>query len=95
MLEQTMSVREAADILKVKPRTIRDWIKHGRLPASRVGRFYLIAAKEIGSMINPTKESDMKAHAAAFRTMLRSGGKINKEAFIRDRQAEYESVTSK
>ena len=94
MLEQTMSVSEAADILKVKPRTIRDWIKHGRLPAFRVGRFYIIAAKEVSSIINPTNKTDMKEHAAAFRTLLRGGGKIDEKAILQDRQAEYESVTT-
>lgn len=37
-----MTTTEAADWLKVKRDTLQKWIKHGKLPAAKVGRDYLI-----------------------------------------------------
>lgn len=33
-----LTVRDCSALARVQPRTIREWIKEGRLPASRVGR---------------------------------------------------------
>ena len=91
MIGQTMSVREAASFLKVTPRTVRDWISHGKLPASKVGRFYIIPAEEVGRLITPAaRPKDMRVRSAAFRTLLRGGGPVDKDAFTRDRQLEQE-----
>lgn len=94
MIGQTMSVKEAADYLKVTPRTVREWIKHGRLPASRAGRFYIIAAHEVGRMLAPVKITDavpdIRSQAAAFRSLLRSG-RMDRAACVQDRRAELEA----
>jgi len=94
MMQQTMSVKEAADMFKVKPRTVREWIKHGKVPAVRIGRFYIVTITPSGLMLKHTVRTtsvvDRRRQAATFRALLRSEGKLDKEAFLRDRQAELE-----
>lgn len=51
IMDKLLSIREAADLLGVHPRTLRRWISAGRLPATLIpGRFggeYRIAAKDL------------------------------------------------
>jgi len=57
MLPRTLSVKEAASCLKVQPRTIRVWIAHGRMHASKIGKSYIIPEPEVEKMITATKTS--------------------------------------
>jgi excisionase family DNA binding protein len=101
MLPQTLSVNEAAKYLKVKPRTVREWIANGKLAAARVGRFYVIPLEEVGRLITPqdpiieinTGNSERKAHAARLKELLR-GASVCKESIraARRRDAELEPV---
>lgn len=45
--EQWLSVREVALLWSVHPRTIRNWIQKGVLPAAKLGRQVRIARSEI------------------------------------------------
>jgi excisionase family DNA binding protein len=42
-----LTVKEAAEILRVTPRTVRNWIRDKRLPVVRAGRRVLIAREEV------------------------------------------------
>lgn len=39
--------QEIAELLKVNPRTVQEWIRTGKLPAMRYGRVYRIRADEL------------------------------------------------
>jgi excisionase family DNA binding protein len=58
MLSSTLTVNEVAAYLKKRPRTIRQWIASGRLPAKKVGHSYLILEAEIGRMIAPAQQTE-------------------------------------
>ena len=46
--EKLLTVDEAADLVRVKPATIRDWIADGRLPeAGRAGRRIRVRAGDV------------------------------------------------
>lgn len=51
MITRTLSVKEAAGFLNVQPKTIRAWIKLGRLAASKIGKQYFILEPEIERLI--------------------------------------------
>lgn len=47
--ERLLTVEEAADLVRVKPATIRDWIADGRLAeAGRAGRRIRVRAADVG-----------------------------------------------
>ena len=49
-LEQYYTVAEVAAALKVKDRTIREWIGNGKIKAVLFGRHYRISASAIEAM---------------------------------------------
>ena len=83
---QTLSVKEAAVIFKVKPKTIRAWIAQGKLAASRIGRAYLIPADEVGRAASrPAKDIQESNQWAEIKALLRQAhGKINMEEYAAD-----------
>ncbi len=40
--DEMLTVHEVAQLLRVEPRTVRDWIRTGQLPAIRIGRMLRI-----------------------------------------------------
>jgi len=49
---RSCGVKEAAQLLKVKEDTIRNWILAGKLFASNIGRMYIIRLIDIENMLN-------------------------------------------
>jgi excisionase family DNA binding protein len=41
------TTQEVAELLKVTPRTVQDWIRSGKLPAMRYGRVLRIRAEDL------------------------------------------------
>lgn len=48
---QVYTLQETADILKCTKRAIYNWIKEGKIKASKIGRDYKITATEIKRVI--------------------------------------------
>lgn len=50
---ETVTVKQAADILDVSPETVRRWIREGTIPGYRVkeGGWYKIPVKELQSVL--------------------------------------------
>ena len=53
----SMTVKETAEILRVKPQTVRFWIKRGKLPANKIGKHYLISMYNIGKMTSRNEDN--------------------------------------
>lgn len=51
METQYLTVAEAAEILKVKHNTIRDWLKAGKLRGSKIGRLWRIRQADIDEFV--------------------------------------------
>lgn len=47
MTAATLDIREAAEMMKVHPKTVQDLITSGALPAGRVGRAYVLLTKDV------------------------------------------------
>lgn len=67
--EQWFSVDEVAQALGLQPRTVRNYIRDGRLPAVRIGKQYRIAAADFaaltGSALPPATSAVPAARAPA------------------------------
>ena len=46
-----VNCEEAATLLSVEPDTVRDWIKAGKLIASKVGREWIIRLRDVDTML--------------------------------------------
>ena len=44
------TVKEVAEIMKVSEKTVRNWIKWGRIKAIKIGRQWRIPAEEIDNL---------------------------------------------
>lgn len=49
------TVKDAADVLHMSVRQLREYIKQGRIEASKVGRAYLIEDKSLEAFIEACK----------------------------------------
>jgi len=59
-METLHSVEEAAELLRVKPVTIRAWITQGRLMPVRLGRRVLLTEREIQRFIESGMRQNRK-----------------------------------
>lgn len=46
-MEETLTVKEVADVLKLKKRTVYELIRSGMLPASKIGRSYRVSVSDV------------------------------------------------
>jgi len=53
--QEWLTVAQSAEILQLNPMTILRWIKAGKLPASKLGKSYRIAMKELTKYISDRK----------------------------------------
>jgi excisionase family DNA binding protein len=50
-MDELFSVEEAAAKLKLAPKTLRDWLRTGKLPGVKMGKRWLIREKDLEAMI--------------------------------------------
>ncbi|MFZ4056982.1 MAG: helix-turn-helix domain-containing protein [Ferruginibacter sp.] len=70
---QCVNIGEAAKLLSVEDDTIRDWIKNGKLTASKIGREWIIRLTDIDSTLIRTASvvrMDKRYKAARRNTQL-------------------------
>jgi excisionase family DNA binding protein len=53
--QEWLTVAQSAQLLQLNPMTILRWIKAGKLPASKLGKSYRIAMKEVTKYLNDRK----------------------------------------
>jgi excisionase family DNA binding protein len=54
---QFLNVKELADMLRTKPRTIYDWVSQGRIPYRKAGDRTIFLLEEILDWTKPDEES--------------------------------------
>jgi excisionase family DNA binding protein len=55
MEKRLLTVNEAADYLRVQPRTIRKWLREARLPAVKAGRLWRIEEDALSAYVKGNK----------------------------------------
>lgn len=46
-MNSTVDVEQAAELMKVHPKTVKDLISSGALPAAKIGRAYVLMTKDV------------------------------------------------
>lgn len=57
MSESLLTPERAAQLLAVRPKTIRDWLKRGRLKGVRAGRLWRIRERDLEAFLAADTES--------------------------------------
>ncbi len=50
-MNSTVDVEQAAELMKVHPKTVKDLISSGALPAGKIGRAYVLMTKDVMNYI--------------------------------------------
>lgn len=53
MLEPLLTVAEAAAILRVSPRTLKEWCRRGKVTCVKVGREWRLRAADVQAAVKP------------------------------------------
>lgn len=72
--DYTLTVNEVAERFRMKPATIRLWIREGKLPARRFGeRKYLIREADVSDLVGQTSDAPVpsapRSDASAFQVV--------------------------
>jgi len=57
VVDTIYTIEEAAEILKIKPRTIRAWIDQGKLKSFKLGDLVRIHEDDLQALIDQARES--------------------------------------
>jgi excisionase family DNA binding protein len=49
--EEVLTLEEAAERLKIAPKTMRDWLRTGRMPGFKAGKLWRVRASDIDAVI--------------------------------------------
>jgi excisionase family DNA binding protein len=74
----TLNIHQAADILKIHPKSVLDLIGHGYLPAARVGRAYVMLTRDVMAYVemNIKRQTERRLGAQYRRGSPKSVGQI-------------------
>jgi len=51
-MNQTVDVNQAADLMKVHPKTVKEVIASGAIPAARIGRAYVMMTRDVVNYVD-------------------------------------------
>lgn len=74
----TLTIVEAADILKVHPNTVQDLISKGHLPSAKIGRAHVIMTHHVVAYIEAqvTQQTNVRMGAPTRSTKARRPGRL-------------------
>jgi excisionase family DNA binding protein len=81
-MTELLTVREAAERLKVQPKTVREWLKRGRLHGAKAGKSWRVPAEALAEVLKPPMRIVKDGEAAEEATL----GAINTALADTDRQ---------
>lgn len=95
MVLQTLSVKQAADVFHVCPRTVRDWIAQGKIAGRKIGRSYIITMEEVikAVEVTPAEEKPFDPQRKARLRLLKElcrGANVGTDTIWAMRQKELE-----
>lgn len=65
-MPKMLTVEEAASALHLSEQTVQRYVRNKRLPATKVGKRYLIPESEVEAMLQPKQEDPPPPSGAAF-----------------------------
>ena len=85
-----MTVDEAARFLRVRPRTVRTWIKMGKIRASRIGKSYLIDDRDLQMALGQPSAEVAPDRCESIRRMrgILVGTGFSTDAYMSEKQRE-------
>lgn len=63
--EKLISVKEAADLVGLQPKTIYNWTYEGKLPAYKVGRTKRVKLSDLEKLVKPAESAETYGKAVA------------------------------
>jgi excisionase family DNA binding protein len=57
-MEKLLTPEQAAEVLQITPKTVRQYITSGSLPAAKMGRVWRIDQKDLRDFIEKQKQRD-------------------------------------
>jgi excisionase family DNA binding protein len=52
-MEKLLTVEEAAELLRIMPRTLKEWCRRGKVPCVKVGQLWRLKASELEAWMRP------------------------------------------
>lgn len=98
-MNNTMTVEQVAVRCHVKPRTVREWIKQGKLSAHRIGKQYLIEEMDLNRAVvhvgnRERKAAEIKQSIARMQGIFAGTG-LSTQQFMEEKQEEIEREEQK
>jgi excisionase family DNA binding protein len=62
-MERLLTIEEAAEIMKVSPKTMHAWLKAGKVKAARIGKGYRIRPADLEAFVQEAVERTQQAIA--------------------------------
>ncbi len=101
-MSRTLTVEEVAERLRVKPITVREYLRKGKIPGRRIGKSWLVVDVDLENFLSSQPQAELSAQERwrklsveerrrrmnRIRGML-SGGKRTVDDFMREK---YEEV---
>lgn len=56
--QRLLTIREAAELLKINPEVMRRWLRCGRVPGLKIGSDWRIRATDLAALVNPESQAD-------------------------------------
>jgi excisionase family DNA binding protein len=64
-MEDLLTVEQAAAKLQIAPKTLKDWLRAGRIKGVRVGRLWRIKERDLEAFVDQSADEDRADIAAA------------------------------
>jgi excisionase family DNA binding protein len=64
-MEDLLTVEQAAAKLQIAPKTLKDWLRAGRIKGVRVGRLWRIKERDLEAFVDQAADEDRADIAAA------------------------------
>lgn len=62
MAEEYLTIEEIATRLKLKPKTVREWLRLGRLPGIKAGRLWRVREEDLQAFLQRHQGPQLDSH---------------------------------